>query len=93
VRANRTPGSVRGAPGNRCPYLDISEARRVTLARRSVATGQCLFMPVDPAGPAGTLGPNPMTLALSPGRGAGSKQVYGKPRTFECFAAGCRGVE
>jgi hypothetical protein len=22
VRANRTPGSVRGAPGNRCPYLD-----------------------------------------------------------------------
>ena len=23
VRANRTPGSVRGAPGNRCPYLDI----------------------------------------------------------------------
>jgi hypothetical protein len=24
VRANRTPGSVRGAPGNRCPYLDIS---------------------------------------------------------------------
>ena len=25
VRANRTPGSVRGAPGNRCPYLDISQ--------------------------------------------------------------------
>ena len=24
VRANRTPGSVMGAPGNRCPYLDIS---------------------------------------------------------------------
>jgi len=24
VRANRTPGSVRGAPGNRCPYLDIN---------------------------------------------------------------------
>jgi hypothetical protein len=24
VRANRTPGSVRGAPGNRCPYLDNS---------------------------------------------------------------------
>jgi hypothetical protein len=24
VRANRTPGSVRRAPGNRCPYLDIS---------------------------------------------------------------------
>ena len=23
MRANRTPGSVRGAPGNRCPYLDI----------------------------------------------------------------------
>ena len=22
VRENRTPGSVRGAPGNRCPYLD-----------------------------------------------------------------------
>jgi hypothetical protein len=22
VRANRTPGSVRGAPGNRCPYLN-----------------------------------------------------------------------
>ena len=22
MRANRTPGSVRGAPGNRCPYLD-----------------------------------------------------------------------
>src|ERR1019366_380956 len=27
VRANRTPGSVRGAPGNRCPYLDISPLR------------------------------------------------------------------
>jgi hypothetical protein len=26
VRANRTPGSVRGAPGNRCPYLDISNS-------------------------------------------------------------------
>jgi hypothetical protein len=26
VRANRTPGSVRGAPGNRCPYLDINES-------------------------------------------------------------------
>jgi hypothetical protein len=25
VRANRTPGSVRGAPGNRCPYLDKRE--------------------------------------------------------------------
>ena len=25
VRANRTPGSVRGAPGNRCLYLDINE--------------------------------------------------------------------
>jgi hypothetical protein len=24
VRANRTPGSVRVAPGNRCPYLDTS---------------------------------------------------------------------
>jgi hypothetical protein len=24
VRANRTPGSMRGAPGDRCPYLDIS---------------------------------------------------------------------
>jgi len=24
VRANRTPGSERGAPGNRCPYLDIT---------------------------------------------------------------------
>lgn len=23
VRENRPPGSVRGAPGNRCPYLDI----------------------------------------------------------------------
>ena len=22
VRENRPPGSVRGAPGNRCPYLD-----------------------------------------------------------------------
>jgi len=22
VRENRTPGSARGAPGNRCPYLD-----------------------------------------------------------------------
>jgi hypothetical protein len=22
VRENCTPGSVRGAPGNRCPYLD-----------------------------------------------------------------------
>jgi hypothetical protein len=28
VRANRTPGSVRGAPGNRCPYLDISLERK-----------------------------------------------------------------
>ena len=26
VRANRTPGSVRGAPGNRCPYLDPPSA-------------------------------------------------------------------
>ena len=26
VRANRTPGSVRGAPGNRCPYLDNNAA-------------------------------------------------------------------
>jgi hypothetical protein len=25
VRENRPPGSVRGAPGNRCPYLDKSE--------------------------------------------------------------------
>ena len=23
VRENRPPGSVRGAPGNRCPYRDI----------------------------------------------------------------------
>ena len=34
VRANRTPGSVRGAPGNRCPYLDISY-----LTWRAAATG------------------------------------------------------
>jgi hypothetical protein len=27
VRANRTPGSVRGASGNRCPYLDIIAGR------------------------------------------------------------------
>ena len=26
VREYRPPGSVRGAPGNRCPYLDISQA-------------------------------------------------------------------
>jgi hypothetical protein len=24
VREYRTPGSVRGAPGNRCPYLDAT---------------------------------------------------------------------
>ena len=29
MRANRTPGSVRGAPGNRCPYLDISQLEKV----------------------------------------------------------------
>ena len=23
MREYRTPGSVRGAPGNRCPYLDV----------------------------------------------------------------------
>jgi hypothetical protein len=35
VRANHTPGSVRGAPGNRCPYLDTSKElllRRPVLA-------------------------------------------------------------
>jgi hypothetical protein len=30
VRENRPPGSVRGAPGNRCPYLDCI----LTLLRR-----------------------------------------------------------
>jgi hypothetical protein len=30
VRANRTPGSVRGAPGNRCPYLDMCSLRALT---------------------------------------------------------------
>ena len=32
VRANRAPGSVRGAPGNRCPYLDISLTRVIAQA-------------------------------------------------------------
>ena len=27
VRENRPPGSVRGAPGNRCPYLDVIKTR------------------------------------------------------------------
>jgi len=31
VRANRTPGSVRGAPGNRCPYLDIKGTNPIRL--------------------------------------------------------------
>jgi hypothetical protein len=40
VRANRTPGSVRGAPGNRCPYLDISSfGRRAEEADRLVSFG------------------------------------------------------
>ena len=30
VRENRTPGSVRGAPGNRCPYLDASRISLIT---------------------------------------------------------------
>jgi hypothetical protein len=28
VRANHTPGCARGAPGNRCPYLDISQTQQ-----------------------------------------------------------------
>src|ERR1019366_5328079 len=36
VRANRTPGSVRGAPGNRCPYLDISSTQFI-IGRSPVA--------------------------------------------------------
>ena len=28
MRENRTPGSVQGAPGNRCPYCDENFERR-----------------------------------------------------------------
>ena len=34
VRANRTPGSVRGAPGNRCPYLDMDRMMKKEDAHR-----------------------------------------------------------
>jgi len=39
VRANRTPGSVRGAPGNRCPYLDTSYAPAISTRARGRARG------------------------------------------------------
>jgi hypothetical protein len=32
VRENRPPGSVRGAPGNRCPYLDSNNRNTCTAA-------------------------------------------------------------
>ena len=39
MREYCTPGSVRGAPGNRCPYLDITSCLRL-VANRTNATPQ-----------------------------------------------------
>ena len=44
VRANRTPGSVSGAPGNRCPYLDISQCS-VTRLTMLVSAWQARAIP------------------------------------------------
>src|ERR1017187_2667876 len=39
VREYRPPGSVRGAPGNRCPYLDKAESRNQTSAGKGQSAG------------------------------------------------------
>ena len=44
VRANRTPGSVRGAPGNRCPYFDISfDKGESRLTSRFISSAACVI--------------------------------------------------
>jgi len=41
VRENRSPGSVRGAPDNRCPYLDrIKNCRRAPLNPARIVGGK-----------------------------------------------------
>src|ERR1019366_3065699 len=51
VRANRTPGSVRGAPGNRCPYLDDWSFRALTCLQVQVLPRQGMVGPSSDSRP------------------------------------------
>jgi hypothetical protein len=45
VREYCTPGSVRGAPGNRCPYLDKVEGHMNVNGRKlTIALPFCVFL-------------------------------------------------
>ena len=43
VREYRPPGSVRGAPGNRCPYLDIFDSGVGNFCRKRAQRKQKKF--------------------------------------------------
>ena len=63
VREYRPPGSVRGAPGNRCPYLDNSELK--TSVQRSTFDVRRSAFGVRRSGECAP------TFALQPGDGIG----------------------